>query len=211
MTNQYPQPNIPATITALRELAANDLNALAYLTLLSTRQKSMRHGRVTAEYLQTQFETEVGWAIDRPQAVALIKALAEAGGGRYLRGRSGRKTRIEWAYSTTTIGRAAIGDVDSLTPLRPNAPHQPTVAENTASTTASGVTSIETVPPTLAERVPEPAQEPDMESISVRMHAPNGARFEFSGPPSQLLPVLRELAHDDDNDGPQPPYLRLSA
>jgi hypothetical protein len=211
MTTQSRQPDIPATITALRELAANDLDALAYLTLLSTRQKSMRHGRVTVEYLQEQFETQVGWPIDRPQAVALIKALAAAGAGRYLRGRSGRKTRIEWAYSTTTIGRAAIGGVDSLTPLRSNAPHRRTVAENTSSITESAATSIETVPPTLAERVPEPAPEPGMESMLVRMQAPNGAQFEFSGPPSQLLPVLRELAHHNDNDGPQPPYLRLSA
>ena len=205
MTNQYPQPNIPATITALRELAANDLNALAYLTLLSTRQKSMRHGRVTVEYLQTQFETEVGWAIDRPQAVALIKALAAAGAGRYLRGRSGRKTRIEWAYSTTTIGRAAIGDVDSLTPLKPDTANQPTVAEDTEQLTTAGRPST----PPSAELVLEPVSDAESDSMSAVIVTRNGTRFEVSGPPRQVIPVLREFSYD--NDGPQPPYLRLSA
>ncbi len=205
MTTQSRQPDIPATITALRELAANDLDALAYLTLLSTRQKSMRHGRVTAEYLQEQFETQVGWPIDRPRAVALIKALAAAGAGRYLRGRSGRKTRIEWAYSTTTIGRAAIGDVDSLTPLRSNAPNQPTVAENTESGTMAERPST----PPSAELVLEPVSDAESDSMSAVIVTRNGTRFEVSGPPRQVIPVLREFSYD--NDGPQPPYLRLSA
>ena len=205
MTTQSQQPDISATITALRELAANDLDALAYLTLLSTRQKSMRHGRVTVEYLQEQFETQVGWPIDRPQAVGLIKAFAAAGAGRYLRGRSGRKTRIEWAYSTTTIGRAAIGDVDSLTPLRPSAPNQPTVAENTASATTAERPST----PPSAELVLKPVSDAESDSMSAVIVTRNGTRFEVSGPPRQVIPVLREFSYD--NDGPQPPYLRLSA
>ncbi len=203
MTTPSPS-DVPKTIAALRRLVAADANALAYLTFLAARPKSMRHGRATAEYIQRQFETHIGGPIGRSEAVALIQRLAATGAGHYVVGRSGHKTRIEWSYSTTTLGKAAVKGVDTLTPLHMSTTNGPRFVEDVEPSSARGRLSI----PAPGGPLPTVPADDDAESISAVIHARNGARIEVSGRPRQVIPVLREFSQDD---GPQPPYLRLSA
>ncbi|MCE6959611.1 hypothetical protein LAZ40_11145 [Cereibacter sphaeroides] len=52
--------------------------------------------------------------ISRRSAVALARALEEAGCGEFLNGRRGHKSRFAWAYSRISLGKAAAGESDEI-------------------------------------------------------------------------------------------------
>lgn len=48
------------------------------------------------------------------EATAYAKELAEAGCGKYVVGRKGNESRIQWTYTCSSLGQAATGQTDDL-------------------------------------------------------------------------------------------------
>ncbi|MCB1379812.1 MAG: hypothetical protein KDK89_15815 [Alphaproteobacteria bacterium] len=57
--------------------------------------------------------------INRQEANRLLRSLSDAGCGEYIIGRKGWKTRIRWAYSLLSLGRAASGENVELQEVDP--------------------------------------------------------------------------------------------
>ena len=55
--------------------------------------------------------------LDRRDAINLLKKLDEIGCGKFVVGRHGQSSRMEWVYSVRSIGEAALGSKDELEEL----------------------------------------------------------------------------------------------
>jgi hypothetical protein len=75
-------------------------------------------------------------SLRRSEAVTLAKQLEGTEAGRFIVGRKGGKSRVQWTYSLRSLGLAAKGDADELEELDPD------IAAETAE---QGATSIEEV------------------------------------------------------------------
>lgn len=58
--------------------------------------------------------------IERRQAIAVARELEDIGVAKFVTGRRGAKSRIEWLYSLKSIGKAAKGAIDVLEELDPD-------------------------------------------------------------------------------------------
>ncbi len=58
--------------------------------------------------------------LHRSEAVALAKQLDHTKCARFILGRKGAKSRVQWAYSLRSLGMAAKGDVDQLDDVDPD-------------------------------------------------------------------------------------------
>lgn len=94
-------------VTKLRALYQSDENARHLLDHFAKRQNKANF--TTAEAVET-----VSGAF-RGDAVDLLKRLSDFGLGTYYIGRRGAQTRIEWDYDIREVGKAAQGQVKSLT------------------------------------------------------------------------------------------------
>lgn len=61
-------------------------------------------------------------SLDRAEAIEFAKELADAGCGKYVVGRRGGVSRIEWDYSCISLGKAASGKTESLDKVDKNSP-----------------------------------------------------------------------------------------
>lgn len=192
----------PAThasvIRGLRQLARRNPLALEWLTHLGRRPRTMKRGRATAAEVMRQFKVDLGRPITRSEAVALIKSLATVGAGRYVRGRNGAQTRIEWDFSTTSLGQAATQGVDTLTPLE----DRRSIRTSTRDT-SSGAAPTPAMPASPSLR--STSAEPGTLRADV-FH--EGMHVRLTGPYSEVVAAIDRLAHRDDD--PHPPYLRLA-
>jgi hypothetical protein len=88
-------------VSGLRNLYGNNEVAKRLFDNFSTRKKDMRVTPVArAAYLVEATQGEI---------VALFRELNELGAGEFKLGRRGSKTRIEWHYSQSSLGRIAQG------------------------------------------------------------------------------------------------------
>jgi hypothetical protein len=94
-------------VTTLRGLYQSDENARQLFDHFAKRQNKATF--TTAEAVETATGALRGDAVD------LLKRLADLGLGSYYIGRRGSSTRIEWDFDIREVGKAAQGQVKSLT------------------------------------------------------------------------------------------------
>ena len=58
-----------------------------------------------------------GTGYSRSQVIEFLKKLSDAGAGKFLAGRRGMQSRIEWTYSAPEIGKMAMGLAEEVKPL----------------------------------------------------------------------------------------------
>lgn len=90
----------------LRELYEEDAGAREFLKWASERQNDATITSID--------RLEQKAAIDRRKAIELAKQFDRLGCGRYIIGRRGAPSRIEWQFSLKSIGRAAVGESGTL-------------------------------------------------------------------------------------------------
>jgi hypothetical protein len=96
---------------ALRELYEEDSSAKTLFDWACTRQND-------ASY--TSIERLVQKAgVERRKAVELARRLEELGYARFIAGRRGKPSRIEWKPSLKSVGRAAMGQTAMVEPVAP--------------------------------------------------------------------------------------------
>ncbi len=59
-------------------------------------------------------------SLDRTAAIAFAQELADAGCGKYIVGRRGNVSRIEWDYSCISLGKAASGKAEDIAEVAQN-------------------------------------------------------------------------------------------
>jgi hypothetical protein len=90
----------------VNELYQQDATAKAVFDVFSARQKDARFSAVDrVAYLIGSSRSEV---------IRIFKALEEAGCGRFINGRKGYKSRMEWDFSIRSLAEAAKGQVSSV-------------------------------------------------------------------------------------------------
>lgn len=95
-------------VRAVKALVAEDETLEALLKLVGSRTNN--RGTITAQ--QAAFLTRTSYS----EMVSSMKGLGETGAGRFIRGRRGKKTRIEWSYKPLSLAAALKGDGE-LEPL----------------------------------------------------------------------------------------------
>ncbi len=95
----------------LRDLYEDDPGAREFLKWASERQNDAARTSID------RLEQKAG--IDRRKAIELAKQFDRLGCGRYIIGRRGAPSRIEWGFSLKSIGRAAVGEVGVLETVDP--------------------------------------------------------------------------------------------
>ncbi|MGH7737784.1 MAG: hypothetical protein ACREMP_07955 [Candidatus Tyrphobacter sp.] len=95
----------------LRDLFEEDLGAREFLKWASERQNDA--ARTSIDRLEQMA------GIDRRKAIELAKQFDRLGCGRYIIGRRGAPSRIEWEFSLKSIGRAAVGEAGALETVDP--------------------------------------------------------------------------------------------
>lgn len=95
----------------LRELFEEDPGAREFLKWASERQNDAARTSID------RLEQKAG--VDRRKAIELAKQFDRLGCGRYIIGRRGAQSRIEWAFSLKSIGRAAVGEGGALETVDP--------------------------------------------------------------------------------------------
>lgn len=204
MTNQSKTPTKKEIASSLQRLAASSPDARSFFELLSSKGKSTRGARTTAAYLMRQFRQDLGREISRQQAVELLKGLAACGVGTYFVGRSGKETRLEWKFKTTSVGRTALfgpGGLESLTSSQ--GPRK----RRSRLRLVPPASSSDSAPQPLS---PSPAPAPASKE-PVRVIFSCGERqWEVVGEPQDVATILRGLdSPTPDGGGTKPPVLRL--
>lgn len=95
-----------AIIGAVRELYGRNPQARQLFDWMADRQKDATATRID------HFVRVLG--ISRQAAVALAKALEEAGCGEFVVGRRGSPSRFAWGYSRISLGRVAAGETEEV-------------------------------------------------------------------------------------------------
>ena len=95
----------------LRELYEEDSGAREFLKWASGRQNDAARTSID------RLEQKAG--VDRRKAIELAKQFDRLGCGRYIIGRRGAPSRIEWQFSLKSIGRAALGEGGTLETVDP--------------------------------------------------------------------------------------------
>lgn len=95
----------------LRELFEEDPGAREFLKWASERQNDAARTSID------RLEQKAG--VDRRKAIELAKQFDRLGCGRYIIGRRGAPSRIEWTFSLKSIGRAAVGETAALEKVDP--------------------------------------------------------------------------------------------
>ncbi len=95
----------------LRDLFEEDAGAREFLKWASERQNDAARTSID------RLEQKAG--IDRRKAIELAKRFDQLGCGRYVIGRRGAPSRIEWEFSLKSIGHAAVGETSSLESVDP--------------------------------------------------------------------------------------------
>lgn len=93
----------------VKDLYSRDSSAKAIFDLFSQRQKDANFN--TAE--RVAYSAEVPYS----EVVRVFRELAEIGCGRFISGRKGYKTRIEWSYKIRSLAAAAKGDASTVDEL----------------------------------------------------------------------------------------------
>lgn len=96
----------------LRELYEEESGAREFLKWASERQNDATRTSID------RLEQKAG--VDRRKAIDLAKQFDRLGCGRYIIGRRGAPSRIEWAFSLKSIGRAAVGETSALETMDPD-------------------------------------------------------------------------------------------
>jgi hypothetical protein len=87
--------------TGVRRLYQSDDNVKAFFDWVGTRQNDSR--ATTVDRILTIGD------IGRAEAINLCKKLQKLGCGKFVVGRRGSKSRIEWDYSLLSLGKTATG------------------------------------------------------------------------------------------------------
>ncbi|MGH7708984.1 MAG: hypothetical protein ACREM6_13845 [Vulcanimicrobiaceae bacterium] len=95
----------------LRDLFEEDPAAREFLKWASERQNDAARTSID------RLEQKAG--VDRRKAIELAKQFDRLGCGRYIIGRRGAPSRIEWEFSLKSIGRAAVGEAGTLETVDP--------------------------------------------------------------------------------------------
>jgi hypothetical protein len=103
MNGDHPAEDV---VRGVRELYRNDPLARRFFDLNAARQRDANS--TSLDSICRKLE------INRGDAVALAKMLEAAGCGEFKVGRRGSVSRIEWAYSCISLGRAAAGETIQL-------------------------------------------------------------------------------------------------
>jgi hypothetical protein len=99
------------TSDALKELYEEDAGARRFFQWAAERQN---------DAAQTSIErVEQKAGVDRRKAIEMARQLEDLGCGRFVMGRRGAPSRIEWNVSLKSIGRAAIGQSVTLETVDP--------------------------------------------------------------------------------------------
>jgi hypothetical protein len=105
--------NIADNIVKLvRELYKKDKNAKALFDWAASRERDAGESRIDLISYRT--------GIERDEARALARQLAEMGCCEFIVGRRGAKSRVRWKYSLTGLGIAARGEANSLEVVNPD-------------------------------------------------------------------------------------------
>jgi len=93
-------------IRAVRRLYKTDESAQRLFDLNALRQRDA--GSTSLDVISRKLD------VSRGDAVALARALEEAGCGEFKVGRRGSRSRFEWAYSCIGLGKVAAGESSQL-------------------------------------------------------------------------------------------------
>jgi len=93
-------------VTAVRALYAQDDDAKRFLDWCAGKHRDARETSI--EHIMRVTD------VSRSTAVALAKALDEAGCGEFIVGRRGSSSRFAWKYSRINLGHIAAGEAEEL-------------------------------------------------------------------------------------------------
>jgi hypothetical protein len=120
-------------VEALQQLCVESEGAEKFFKWASQRQNDASFTSIDV------FERKSG--MDRAACIELAKRLTRIGCGRYVVGRRGSKTRVNWDYGLKSIARAAMSQQDKLDPVDAklvaeleDQPETPTSEETTTAT-----------------------------------------------------------------------------
>ncbi len=91
-------------------------------TILDYFAQRTNNAKVTKVLTLEDRLRRAGHTISRRDVVACLKQMAEAGCGRFITGRRGQPSRLEWAVQSTAAGKVASGEDYSLALLDDAAP-----------------------------------------------------------------------------------------
>ncbi len=111
MNNMETQAMDRRTSDALKELFEEDPGARRFFQWAAERQND------AAQTSIARLEQKAG--VDRRKAIELARQFEDLGCGKFVMGRRGAPSRIEWSVSLKSIGRAAIGQSATLETVDP--------------------------------------------------------------------------------------------
>jgi len=106
---------MPNTVTDDKSKRLSDLYAdsESAKVILNDFAERFRKRRVTT--LDQILNRAAG--VSRPEAIRVLRSLEDIGCGEFIEGRKGHPSRFAWTDDLTAVGRAARGEVTSVSPL----------------------------------------------------------------------------------------------
>ena len=96
----------PQTVAAVRALYREDPDAKQLFEWAASRRRDVTETSVDRMIQKLR--------IHRSTAIGLARKLEEAGCGDFVVGRRGSQSRLRWAYSLISLGKAAAGETEDL-------------------------------------------------------------------------------------------------